>query len=522
MSAADFSKEGTVPFHLDDEAGRNGKEPHADQSETGGKAKATASDADLLSEIGSSSKALLNPSKDRLDDESGGDFDFRQSNNQRDVKDREDAVVARLAKFYDTEEQTIRLGMRLSRMKHRPKIRTLQEVIQNPPPPIQWIVPNFIREGLTLITADPKKGKSTLMRGVSLAVARGGVALGEDVEKGDVLLVSLEDPEATIKTDFEAMSTEDGGIPRAVGLRIGLITLDVPPINRGLPDVLEGWIHNHPQAKLVVIDCYGRVSSPNMDRKDYETIYGDLTALKRVGDRHHLAVVLIHHSGKKAKEGDPIHAPLGSQALAGASDMILHLGRSDGGTTLNVQGRGVEEKDYTLKFNFPTRTYSLDGEASQTQQVTVDAAIIDAIKERGAMTPKGVWTALDYFLEGRKPARPTIRKHLLMMVENKVLVKVLVKEKEGKYELKSRHDEKAKAEASKAKEEAPPAETSLLSGEEETSESPPCSPSSPLGEEQQNRQAQPVDEVEDSPVPRPVPDDTAEQPPEQLEVEGQL
>src|SRR5215218_278488 len=61
-------------------------------------------------------------------------------------------------------------------------------------PPIKYVVPGYIAEGLTLFAGKPKLGKSWLLLHAAIAVARGGYTLG-DVEcvEGDVLYCALED-----------------------------------------------------------------------------------------------------------------------------------------------------------------------------------------------------------------------------------------------------------------------------------------------------------------------------------------
>src|SRR5690242_19890502 len=61
-------------------------------------------------------------------------------------------------------------------------------------PPIRYIVPNLIAEGLTLLGGKAKLGKSWLLLGTAIAVAMGGYALSSiRVEQGDVLYLALED-----------------------------------------------------------------------------------------------------------------------------------------------------------------------------------------------------------------------------------------------------------------------------------------------------------------------------------------
>jgi hypothetical protein len=61
-------------------------------------------------------------------------------------------------------------------------------------PPVAFVVPGYIAEGLTVIAGRPKTGKSSLALGWAAAVADGGMAFGSiPVEAGDVPYLALED-----------------------------------------------------------------------------------------------------------------------------------------------------------------------------------------------------------------------------------------------------------------------------------------------------------------------------------------
>jgi len=64
-------------------------------------------------------------------------------------------------------------------------------------PPLSWVVPDLIPEGMSMLVGGPKIGKSFLSLSIALAVASGGRALGSvDVGKPrPVLLLALEDGE---------------------------------------------------------------------------------------------------------------------------------------------------------------------------------------------------------------------------------------------------------------------------------------------------------------------------------------
>ncbi len=61
-------------------------------------------------------------------------------------------------------------------------------------PPIKYVIPGFVPEGVTILAGKPKLGKSWMTLDFSLAVAFGGVAFGSiQCEQGDVLHMALED-----------------------------------------------------------------------------------------------------------------------------------------------------------------------------------------------------------------------------------------------------------------------------------------------------------------------------------------
>src|SRR4051812_2218693 len=67
-------------------------------------------------------------------------------------------------------------------------------------PPLNWIVPGLLPEGLTLLVGRLKLGKSWLTMDLSTSVAFGGYALGSiKCDGGDVLHLALEDNDRRLK-----------------------------------------------------------------------------------------------------------------------------------------------------------------------------------------------------------------------------------------------------------------------------------------------------------------------------------
>src|ERR1035437_10101689 len=62
-------------------------------------------------------------------------------------------------------------------------------------PPMKWIATGFLGEGVTLLSARPKAGKTLIALQLGIAVAKGEPFLGKyDTVKGPVLYVTVDDP----------------------------------------------------------------------------------------------------------------------------------------------------------------------------------------------------------------------------------------------------------------------------------------------------------------------------------------
>ncbi len=73
-------------------------------------------------------------------------------------------------------------------------------------PPIKWIVPDILPEGLTLLAGKPKLGKSWLSLDIAVAVASGGSVLGRECEPGPVLCLALEDNQRRLQRRLQLVA----------------------------------------------------------------------------------------------------------------------------------------------------------------------------------------------------------------------------------------------------------------------------------------------------------------------------
>ena len=90
------------------------------------------------------------------------------------------------------------------------KVFSAQTLLSAQFEPIEYVVPRYIGEGLTILAGRPKAGKSWLALDVALAVATGGLALGKErCEQGDVLYLALEDNKRRLQKRILQVSDRD-------------------------------------------------------------------------------------------------------------------------------------------------------------------------------------------------------------------------------------------------------------------------------------------------------------------------
>jgi len=254
---------------------------------------------------------------------------------------------------------------------------TANEIMATDFPEPRFAVPGIVAEGLNLLVGAPKLGKSWLTLNLGTAVASGGRALGKiPVDGGEVLYLALEDGPRRLKS---RLTMTLGNDPAPPGLHF---ETQWQPLADGGAEDLSTWLGTHTETRLVVLDVIARLRSPLKDRSDrYMADYMVAESIKRVADRHGVAVVAVHHT-RKAVADDFLESVSGTNGLAGAADSIIVLKRSRGqaDATLHVTGRDVEEQELALRWQSDIGTWSLLGDASEWRMSETRRQILEAIR----------------------------------------------------------------------------------------------------------------------------------------------
>jgi hypothetical protein len=255
-------------------------------------------------------------------------------------------------------------------------------------PPLRWIVPTFIPEGLTILGAKQKIGKSWMVYGLGIAVTSGGMFLGQRVDAGEALYLALEDGKRRLQSRGRTLL---GNAPVPAGLHLETAW---PRLDAGGMGRLERWLKAHEgHARVVIIDVFQRIRPPHARYADaYAEDYATLGALKALADAYHVAVVILHHT-RKASAADIFDELLGSAGIGGAADTLLVLARERGqrDAQLHITGREIEEETtYAIRFDRDTCAWQMLGDAAEHALSQQRRKIFEAVQERGKASPKEI------------------------------------------------------------------------------------------------------------------------------------
>ncbi|CAN7722102.1 AAA family ATPase [Aminobacter sp. LjRoot7] len=146
-------------------------------------------------------------------------------------------------------------------------------------PPIRWIVPGYVSEGLGILAGRQKLGKPWLVLDWAIAVACGGKAMGSiTCDQGDVLYIDLENGQRRIQARINILFPDQRRRPDLSRLEW---VNDAPALNKGVLDALEDWRVSVDNPRLVIVDVLQRKARGNHNQNSYESDYSALAGLQR-------------------------------------------------------------------------------------------------------------------------------------------------------------------------------------------------------------------------------------------------
>jgi hypothetical protein len=107
---------------------------------------------------------------------------------------------------------------------------------------------------------------------------------------------------------------------------------------------LEHWMILHPETKLIVGDIMVNLRPTRNKLGDpYDDDSALMQAFSQFACNHNICVLLIHHTRKNNRGGDPFDELLGSVGIQGGVDTMLKIENDLAGSLLMVRGRDIED-----------------------------------------------------------------------------------------------------------------------------------------------------------------------------------
>lgn len=224
------------------------------------------------------------------------------------------------------------------------KTVTMQELYQSIYSKKPPIIEGLLYQGTYLFVGSPKIGKSFFMAQLAYHVSTGTPLWDYHVKKGTVLYLALEDDYRRLQERMYRMFGTDS-------TKNLYFSVSSKYLGKGLTEQLTGFIKEHPDTTLVIIDTLQKIREADGDSsysyaKDYEII----NQLKQFSDSQGICLLLVHHT-RKQKSTDNFDMISGTNGLLGCADgafMLYKEKRTSNKAVLEISGRDQQDQKIHL------------------------------------------------------------------------------------------------------------------------------------------------------------------------------
>lgn len=219
------------------------------------------------------------------------------------------------------------------------KTVTMQELYQDIYSKKPPVIEGLLYQGTYLFVGSPKIGKSFFMAQLAYHVSTGTPLWDYPVKKGTVLYLALEDDYRRLQERMYRMFGTDS-------TENLYFSVSSKPLGNGLTDQLSGFIREHPDTTLVIIDTLQKIREVDSDSYSYAKDYEIINQLKQFSDSWGICLLLVHHT-RKQKASDNFDMISGTNGLLGCADgafMLYKETRTSNKATLEISGRDQQDQ----------------------------------------------------------------------------------------------------------------------------------------------------------------------------------
>lgn len=259
---------------------------------------------------------------------------------------------------------------------------TAKELYQADFPREEWPIDQIIPQGLSVLAAPGKTGKSFMVLQMGMAITHGRPFLGQKTKKGPVIYAALEDSFAALKDRMISVFPDMSELSDDFHMLTEFPRLD----EEGL-EYLTRMIEKI-KPVLCVFDTWVKVKPVGKSKRDenvYESDSRFSSEIKKVADRYGTAILLLTHFHKGGgQRKDWLEAITGSLGLVGVADQLLAIERERNAMTgiLKRAGRKLVDSE-EIGMNWINPGWEFCGNAQEMLQSTQRQEILSVVKEAG-------------------------------------------------------------------------------------------------------------------------------------------
>lgn len=246
-----------------------------------------------------------------------------------------------------------------------------ETVFESRPP----LVDGLLYSGTYLFVGAPKLGKSFFMAQLAYHISMGIPLWNYPVRKGTVLYLALEDDYRRLQERMYRMF----GTESTDSL---FFATSANQLGKGLDEQLQGFIREHPDTRLIIIDTLQKVREAGGDNYSYANDYEIITRLKHFADSYGICMLLVHHTRKQRSE-DNFDMISGTNGLLGAADgafLLYKEKRVGNSAVLEISGRDQQDQKLYLVRNPETLCWDLERAETELWKEPPEP-ILEAISE---------------------------------------------------------------------------------------------------------------------------------------------
>ena len=216
--------------------------------------------------------------------------------------------------FNDYKENILKMQQEFYRQMDPSYLKTVSmtELYDTVYPGKAPLIDGFLYPGTYLFVGAPKLGKSFLMAQLAYHISTGTELWNYPVRKGTVLYLALEDDYKRLQTRLYKMFGTEGTENLFFSVSAG-------QLGNGLDEQLQGFMQEHPDTTLIIIDTLQKVREVGGDSYSYSNDYEIINRLKKFADNCGICLLLVHHT-RKQQSDDRFDMISGTNGLLGAAD----------------------------------------------------------------------------------------------------------------------------------------------------------------------------------------------------------